>query len=220
MFIAITGLHAAGKSYFVNNIPVKYGFNVYNKKDIIKYVCERETDREDWAEWYKEQFNSNPYNITKEIVSYINLSENVVLDAVHSDLEWGIIKSIVKDAELIGVITPEFIRETRRDMDDKKRDRQRIAYWHNGGGCLLSDLSWTFNGGASLELNEKMFREFLEYQRKKQLHKEEQEVTFSDKKEERIQELIEEDQEIDRRLYSIEEMIMRHEKERKDFERE
>ena len=73
MLIALTGLHASGKSYFANNIPVKYGFKVYNKKEVVKYICKEETGREDWAEWYREEFNKDPYNMTKMILEYINL---------------------------------------------------------------------------------------------------------------------------------------------------
>ena len=47
MLIALTGLHASGKSYFANNIPVKYGFKVYNKKEVVKYICMEETGRKD-----------------------------------------------------------------------------------------------------------------------------------------------------------------------------
>ena len=42
--------------------------------------------------------------MTKMILEYINLDENVVLDAVHSDLEWGIISSIIANAEIIEII--------------------------------------------------------------------------------------------------------------------
>lgn len=41
MLIAMTGLHGAGKSYFASNIPAKYGFKVYNKKEIIKFLCKK-----------------------------------------------------------------------------------------------------------------------------------------------------------------------------------
>lgn len=45
---------------------------------------------------------------------------------------------------------------------DHEKDKQRIKYWHNGG-CLMTNLSWTINGGASLEINEKSFQEFIQY---------------------------------------------------------
>ncbi len=32
MLIGITGLHGAGKSYFCNTIPPKFGFKVFSKK--------------------------------------------------------------------------------------------------------------------------------------------------------------------------------------------
>lgn len=190
MLIALTGLHASGKSYFANNIPVKFGFKVYNKKEIVKYICKEKTGREDWNEWYREEFNKNAYNVTNLILSYINLDENIILDAVHSDLEWRIISSIVPNAELIGIITPDFIRQQRREEGDLEKDEKRIKYWHNGGGCLLTNLSWTINGGASLKINEEMFKEFLQYVQKKQLAIQGKHVIFSDDKNEKLVELI------------------------------
>ena len=167
MLIALTGLHGAGKSYFAGKIPAKYGFSIYNKKDIIKFICKKQTGRDDWGDWYREEFNRDPYKITEDILSCVDCESNAVLDAVHSDLEWKIILDIIPDAYLIGIVTPDFIRAQRREEGDVEKDKQRILYWHNGGGCLLTNLEWTINGGASLELNERSFKEFLEYVRKK-----------------------------------------------------
>lgn len=203
MFIALTGLHSAGKSYFANNIISKYRFEICSKKDLVKYICKEKTGREDWREWYSEEFNKNAANITSVILSYLDLKQNIVLDSVHSDLEWKIIKSIVSEAELIGIVTPEFLRMGRREEGDIEKDKQRIKYWHNGGGCLMTELSWTFNGGGSLEINEKLFEEFLEYVRKKELVNQGKTIVFSDKKGERLQKLIAEDKEL---MYKIEEM--------------
>lgn len=130
--------------------------------------------------------------MTKMILSCIDFSENVILDAVHSDLEWGIITSCVPNAELIGVITPEFIRKQRREPGDIEKDKKRKEYWHNGGGCLLAELSWTLNGGASLEFNDKAFQEFLQYIHKKELALEGTEIVrFTDDKTDRLRILIE-----------------------------
>ena len=169
MLIALTGLHGAGKSYFACNIPVKYGFNIYNKKDIIKSICKKQTGRDDWGDWYREEFNRDPHKITANILSCVDYESNAVLDAVHSDLEWKIILDSIPDAYLIGIVTPDFIRAQRREEGDVEKDKQRIVYWHNGGGCLMTNLEWTINGGASLDLNELSFKEFLEYVRKKRL---------------------------------------------------
>lgn len=212
MLIALTGLHASGKSYFANNIPVKYGFKVYNKKEIVEYICKEETGREDWAKWYREEFNKDPYNMTKMILEYINLEENVVLDAVHSDLEWGIISTIVPNAELIGIITPDFIRQQRREEGDQEKDKKRIKYWHNGGGCLMTDLSWTINGGASLQINEEMFKEFLQYVHKKQLTIQGENVIFSDDKTKKLMELIKENDVLGRKIKQAENLLNECEK--------
>lgn len=212
MLIALTGLHAAGKSYFANNIPVKFGFNVYNKKEIVKYICKEKTGREDWNVWYREEFNKNAYNITNLILSYINLDENIILDAVHSDLEWGIISSIVPNAELIGIITPDFIRQQRREDGDLEKDKNRIKYWHNGGGCLLTNLSWTINGGASLQINEEMFKEFLQYVHKKQLAIQGKDVVFSEDKNKKLGELIKENDMLGKKIEQAENLLSEYEK--------
>ena len=207
MLIALTGLHASGKSYFANNIPVKFGFKVYNKKEIVKYICKEKTGREDWNEWYREEFNKNAYNVTNLILSYINLDENIILDAVHSDLEWRIISSIVPNAELIGIITPDFIRQQRREEGDLEKDEKRIKYWHNGGGCLLTNLSWTSNGGASLKINEEMFKEFLQYVQKKQLAIQGKHVIFSDDKNEKLVELIKKNDMLGKKIEQAENLL-------------
>ncbi len=207
MLIALTGLHGAGKTYFASNVPIKFGFKVYNKKEIIQYICKEKTGRSDWRQWYKEQFNKDAYKITEMILSYIDLNNNNILDSVHSDLEWQIISSIVPNSEIVGIVTPEFIREQRREVEDEEKDKQRIKYWHNGGGCLMTYLSWTFNGGASLELNERLFAEFLDYLHKKQLSIKGNCVQFSDNKDERIRELIRENQLLEEKLKKAKQML-------------
>lgn len=211
MLLAITGLHASGKSYFANNIPPKYGFKVYNKKDIVKHICKKETGREDWNEWYKEEFNKNAENMTRKIISYININENIVLDAVHSDLEWSIISNLVPNSELVGIITPELIRKSRQEEGDEEKDKKRIKYWHNGGGCLLANLSWCFNGGASIEINERMFEEFLEYIDKKHQSLQGIRIEFNESKTERLEKLIAEYEVLNKKIANAKELLNKYE---------
>lgn len=220
MLIALTGLHAAGKSYFANNIPTKFGFKVYNKKEIVRYICEEENGGQDSTQWYREQFKNNPYEITKKILSYIDENEDIILDAVHSDLEWNIISSIRIDAEIVAIITPEFIRNKRREDGDEQKDIQRIGHWHNGGGCLMTKISWSFNGGAPLEINEKMFEEFINYIKKKELAIKENNVEFSHSKVERIEQLIKENDELDKKIEYGNNMIEEYKKKMLDIKEE
>lgn len=76
MFIALTGLHATGKSYLSNSIMSKQGFNICSKKELVCYICKEQTGREDWATWYREEFNKDADKMTKLILSYLNLDEN------------------------------------------------------------------------------------------------------------------------------------------------
>lgn len=167
MLIAITGLHSSGKSYFANSIPPKFGFRVYDKKNIVKNICEEETSIENYWSWYQNEYNKDPYKMTCKIIAKLPLEENIILDAVHSYKEWKIIESIVPDAMIIVVTTPEIVRASRWEPKDKEKDIERIKYWHsdyNGKhGCLLTQVSWSFNGAASLETNEVCFRELLKY---------------------------------------------------------
>lgn len=207
MFIALTGLHSVGKSYLANSIMSKYGFHIYSKKDVVRFICKERAGREDWDDWYREEFNKDPYKMTKLILSYLDLKKDIILDAVHSDLEWGIIKNEIPNAEIIGIITPEYIRKTRHEEGDVEKDKLRIGYWHNGGGCLMTELSWTLNGGASLEINEKSFEEFLIYLKKKEIVFNENDICFSDSKVDKLYELIKENDKLNKTMQKANEFI-------------
>ena len=165
--LGITGLHAAGKSYMLERIPQKFGFTVYNKKEIIADLCEHATgSREDWGEWYKKEFNSEPESITFKILNRIQ-GDKVIIDAIHSNREWSIIKQIQPGALLLNVTTPQIVRDAREEPGDKIKNIQRIKYWHSiygdTFGCLLSQVDWSFNGAASLKTNTEMFRELVRF---------------------------------------------------------
>ncbi len=74
----------------------------------------------------------------------------------------------------------------------------------------MTELSWTFNGGASLEINEKLFEEFLLYTRKKQLAIQGQNIKFSDKKVDRLQILINENKELEQKIEDFNKFIKQH----------
>ena len=107
----------------------------------------------------------------------------------------------------MGIITPDFIRQQRREEGDLEKDEKRIKYWHNGGGCLLTNLSWTINGGASLKINEEMFKEFLQYVQKKQLAIQGKHVIFSDDKNEKLVELIKKNDMLGKKIEQAENLL-------------
>lgn len=117
------------------------------------------------------------------------------------------ISSIVPNAELIGIVTLDFIRQQRREDGDIEKDKKRIKYWHNRGGCLMTDISWSINGGASLQINQEMFKEFLEYIHKKQLSIQGENVKFSDDKTEKLMELIEENKILGKKISKAESLL-------------
>lgn len=165
--LGITGLHAAGKSYMLERIPKEFGFTVYNKKEVIADICEMITGvREQWSDWYKKEFNDNPAKMTFRILSRLQ-SDKVILDAVHSHKEWQLIKQVSPSALLLNVTTPQIVRDTREEPEDKIKNIQRIKYWHSvygdTFGCLLSEVDWSFNGAAPLENQRQNFRELVKF---------------------------------------------------------
>lgn len=169
MLLAFTGLHSAGKSYFVSNVPEEYGFKVYNKKEIVKQLCKEQTGRDDYMAWYGERFEKNPVEMTSLIINRLPLNEDVVLDAVHSNLEWEIIKQLVPESYLILIVTLDSIRKERWNLRGENiemdvANKKRVNYWHNIKGdnqCLLQYVDWAFNGGSSIETNKLSFEDFI-----------------------------------------------------------
>lgn len=169
MFIGMTGLHGSGKSYFAHNVAEKYGFSVYYKNDVIAEIYK---DNEDWIDLYRREYQKDPYNITMNILSRLPLDKDIILDAVHNNDEWEIIKSVIPEAMLILVTAPKEIR-INRWKKDCEGDEKRIKYWHkikkeNSVDCLLTKVSWSFNGNSSIENNQRNFEEFLEYAKQKE----------------------------------------------------
>ena len=174
MLICFTGLHAAGKSYFLNKIPEYFNFKIFDKKQILRKLYFLDTGRtdENWNLWYGQKFAEDPVGIVSRILSCLPLEENVILDAVHSNYEWEIIKSLIPDSHLALIVTPPQEREIRwanRETIPRNLtalDKKRIKYWHNPkaeNDCLPAQASWTFNGAASEELMVQEFQEFLAY---------------------------------------------------------
>mgnify|MGYP002519647479 CR=1 FL=1 len=168
MLIGITGLHGAGKSYFCNTIPPEFGFKVFSKKEELSRIYKIKTNRDDWKIWYRKEYEKDPKKITEFILSGIQKDENVILDAIHSPVEWHIIKEHFPNAELAEIITPNLIRLQRITNQDLEKDKERIKHWHSEDGCLLSEVGWSFNGAASKELNERSFKEFVDFIKQKE----------------------------------------------------
>lgn len=102
------------------------------------------------------------------IINEIYLSDNIILDAVHSNLELEIIKQIYPNTKLVEFITPKEIRENRwiSKYTIEEKDNKRINYWHNekaDSKCLISEADWAFNGATSLEFNYKCFEEMMRF---------------------------------------------------------
>lgn len=163
MLIGLTGLHGAGKSYFCDTIPPEFGFKVFTKKKELAKVYKSKTGKDNWEEWYRNEYRKNPRKITEFIFSGIKTESNVIIDAIHSPIEWQIVKEMFPNAELAEIVTPEKIRLQRTPPLDIEKNKKRIEYWHSEGKCLLTEVEWSFNGSGSKELNEQSFKEFIEY---------------------------------------------------------
>lgn len=215
MLIALTGLHAAGKSFFASNIPHKFGFEVINKKELVEYICRTETNKDDWLTWYRTEYNKDPFGMTSKIMSYLPKDKDIILDAVHSYKEWKIIQSIDSEALLAVITTPESVRSQRWEKDDPIKDIQRIEYWHsdyNGeNGCLLTQASWSFNGAASLKTNEDSFRDLLRCIQKNKDQQANMQEEFVDK-DEILRELINENEMLNSKLSEAEHLLKEYQK--------
>lgn len=127
MLVGITGLHGAGKSYFCNTIPPKFGFKVFSKKQELAKIYKNKTGRDDWINWYRREYEKDPKKVTEFILLGVNKSENVIFDAVHSPLEWQIIKDNFPNTELIEIVTPESIRLQRINTMDIAKDKKELS---------------------------------------------------------------------------------------------
>ena len=76
----------------------------------------------------------------------------------------------------------------------------------------MTDLSWTINGGASLQINEELFKEFLQYVHKKQLTIQGENVIFSDDKTKKLMELIKENDVLGRKIKQAQNLLNECEK--------
>jgi len=172
MLVALTGLHCAGKSYFTKNVPPKYGFKVYNKKEIVASLCRLENGGDGWQGWYKYEFNKDPYTMTAKIINTLPIDEDIVLDAVHSNVEWDIITQLVPDSVLAVFVSPDDVRKNRwtAEIDISKKDIKRIGFWHTdieNKECLIMKIGWSFDGTATLEENEQRFKDLIKLQSSK-----------------------------------------------------
>lgn len=129
--------------------------NLYNNELLPSDICR--------------EFELNPYEITADIVNEIYKEDNLILDAVHSNLEWEIIKIMIPNAKLVEFVIPKKVREERWISKYKldAKDSSRIKYWHNPNGvskCLISDVDCVvFNGVLPSELNLLCFEEFISF---------------------------------------------------------
>lgn len=177
MLIAFTGLHAAGKSYLIEKISEEYAIKIFNKKQILKEMFIIEEQRSDihYRDWFREEFYNDPVKIISRILSRLPMEETIILDSVHSFTEWKIINDLCPNSILVSVSTPKDIRSIRQDAGDDEANLKRMEYWHSDyegkEGCLLSEVSWTFNGAASTNANLLMFEELLSYIKNREKNK-------------------------------------------------
>lgn len=140
-----------GKRYYIDKKELA---NLYNNELLPSDICR--------------EFELNPYEITADIINEIYKEDNLILDAVHSNLEWEIIKMMIPNAKLVEFVIPKKVREERWISKCKldAKDSSRIKYWHNPNGvskCLISDVDCVFNCVLPNELNLLCFEEFISF---------------------------------------------------------
>lgn len=85
---------------------------------------------------------------------------------------------------------------------------KRISHWHNvEDECLMSNLDWVFNGGASLEINEQSFIEFLEYVKNKENILSGECMCYTDSPIEKLNELMKENSILRKKLVQAEQIL-------------
>lgn len=158
MMLVFTGLHGAGKSHLAEFIKAEYGWSVYNKRDLLKELHNREGCDEDWVTWYRALYSSiGPYAVMNKLLRLIPESGNsLILDSIHNLAEWRAIRAKYHGAILVAVISPKTTRLARNGPEDKELDIQRIKFWHEHDdvaeeGCLMAEAEWAFNGASTLE---------------------------------------------------------------------
>lgn len=193
MLIGLTGLHRTGKSYFrQSGIAEKYGFVVANKKQLVVELFLTSISNPDeyeavsfddanfnnsklWKDansWYGSQMKENPIYITEKIVDFATekYGEDVVLDAVHNNLEWDIIQKHVPSSALLLFATPQEVRETRTGVDTveevDRKNLKRISFWNSSEELpsLPCFASWCIDGSQPIEKIEENFVKFVSCQ--------------------------------------------------------
>ena len=205
MLIGLTGLHRAGKSHFrKSGVAEKYGFLVVNKKqvvvDLFTAACGNRTmenlDDENfndsiiWKDantWYGQQMKENPIYITELIVDSAieKYGEDILLDAIHNNLEWDIIKKHLPDSALLLFATPKEIRDQRCGTDSiteaDNKNLRRLSFWTSSKELpsLPCMASWCINGALPMEEIEQNFASFVGFLKEGKRPKELVGVDFS-----------------------------------------
>lgn len=162
MFVALTGLHGAGKSFLAEVMSVNLGWNMIVKRDVFKLIFEKSKASKEltWEQWYRVMYEKvGAFAIMEMILGEIGLmksDEIMVIDSVHNVDEWRAIKCANQKSILIGVFTPREIRCSRNNPGDEELDRKRIMYYHENVlgelSCLFSEVEWSFSGCDSRKM--------------------------------------------------------------------
>jgi len=158
MIVALTGFHAAGKSYLAQVMAESLGWVHFHKQNQMKVFYEKQRlnhlNLPDWNSWQVKMFQENGhYEVMSWLLGGVRNDQILVVDSLHHPDEWKAVRDFDSRAILVGIFTPNTVRSVRRDEGEDELDAKRQSYWHdeNHRRCLLSSVEWSFVGSLSRE---------------------------------------------------------------------
>lgn len=165
----LTGLHGSGKTHLCR-ILQEEGLTIINKREVLSKLYDSDKTALSFSDWMKNHYSipgSGAASMMERILSTLSVrssSKSLVFDAIHNLAEWETIIRQYPNSVLILVVSPKNIRNNRNSVDEQILDRRRIEYWHESlenNKCLMSEVSFTFNGTCHDNLQRKIVKELL-----------------------------------------------------------
>lgn len=170
-YIALCGLHGAGKSFLAETLSSIQMWPVIEKRTALKKLHRDGytgfgVDDSNWETWYKSIYKQvGSASILRHVLSTFNSetsSKFQVIDSVHTLEEWFTLKELDQNSRLLLVCAPEAIRHTRMD-EPPEMDDQRASYWHSDTSCLMRYVDWAITSTVSEDLFHRQCDAFIHY---------------------------------------------------------
>lgn len=170
-YIALCGLHGAGKSFLAQKINSLQKWKVIEKRAALKQLHRQHfsdfgTYDPDWDSWYKSIYKkTDSATILNRILSSFALNDTdqfIIIDSVHTIDEWSVLQERDPRSKLLLVCAPEAVRHSRMDEPPEMDDR-RAHYWHRDTSCLMRYVDWAITSTVSEDLFLRQCDAFIQY---------------------------------------------------------